>query len=69
MTRKEELVKEYDRLDKELTEVDKNLYSMRWSTPTIESLQELNLLRDRRKQIEISINEIITEIARLLKNE
>jgi len=69
MTRKEELVKEYDHLEKELTEVDKRLNDMRSSAPTKESLIEYDSLRNKSKQLEKRMSEIITEITQLLKDK
>ena len=69
MTRKEELVKEYDHLEKELTEVDKRLNDMRSSALTKESLIQYGLLRNTSKQLEKRMSEIIIEITQLLKDK
>jgi len=68
ITRKEELGEEYDRLEKELTDINRNLYSIRWSAPTKESLQEYEHLLTRKTHIEKRMREITREMTKLPKD-
>jgi hypothetical protein len=62
---KKELVKERDRLEKELKVVYKHINNMRPLVSTKESLIRFNLQRNRSKQIEKRIREINIEITQL----